>query len=145
MLSDVTSNTITALKTLTEFAASPDTYVVRGEFGKLNTTKEKGVIVVADFKPPRAFGEQEEALVKQVPFVNNLFVYAGHKKTQADCEDDCMDLCESVLTKILNEEFYEATSVNSKYYRWEITDIEWIERSASLSVIAVELTMNYQV
>lgn len=141
----LTAAVITRLKTLPDFSASPDKFVVRGEFGKINTTAQKGVIVVPDFKPTRGFGEGDEQLRKHIPFVNNLFIYFGQVKTQADAEDGCLDLTKKVIAHIADTEFNAGMGYGNKYFRWEMTDIEWVERSASLAVIAVELTMNYQV
>lgn len=145
MLSTLTASVIDKIKELDEFSSNPDKFVVRGEFGKLNTTAQKGVIVVSDFKPTRGFGEGEEQLRKHIPFVNNLFIYFGHQKTQADAEDGCLDLTEKVIALIADYEFNINMVYGNKYFKWEMTDIEWVERSASMAVVAVELTMNYQV
>ncbi len=98
-----------------------------------------------DFKPPANFPNEEGAYPRQVPLTANCFVIAAHKKTLQDAEDAVMDLVEKTISKVTETENKISMNGNHKNFYWEFTDIEWVERSASLCVVAIEFTVNLQV
>lgn len=142
MLTTLADDIVTRLLEIDELT---DINCKRGEFGKVNTIGSKGVLVMIDFKPPVPFGEGDGTLPKQIPVTANLFVQGAHTKGIKSAEDVAFTLSTEVINKMAESDFRIITNSNHKYFNWEFTDIEWIERSASSSVIALEFTMNYQV
>lgn len=145
MLKEVLDKSIEALKTLDDFADDPEKKVCRGEIGKINVVPNKGCIVMPEFKPPQSFGMEGEAREKELHFSPNFFVIAAKYQKLEEAENDCMDLTIKVIQKIHATEFLINMEGNSKYCYLELTDIEWLERSASLCVIALEFTVKLQV
>lgn len=142
MFNQVVENAINTIKEIEDF--NPST-VIRGEPGKVNTIKDTGCLIMSDFQPPRSFGDNDGELVKKIPFTINCFVITGQRKTYKDCESDCLDLAHKVLTKMSVAEAIVEMDGNYKYYKYEWTDIEWVERSASMCTIAIEFSLFLQV
>lgn len=145
MLKEVLDQSIAALKTLSDFSDDPDKKVFRGEPGKINVVPSKGCIVMPEFKPPHTFGMMEESREKELHFSPNFFVIAAKHQKLVDAEDEVMDLTVKVIQKIHETEMFIDMEGNSKHCYLELTDIEWLERSASLCVIALEFTVKLQV
>jgi len=145
MLKEVLDQSITALKTLSDFSDDPDKRVLRGEVGKLNIVPDKCCIVMPEFKPPQTFGMIEESREKELHFTPNYFVISAKHKKLEEAEDASMDLAVKVIQKIHETELFIDMEGNSKHCYLELTDIEWLERSASMCVIALEFTVKLQV
>lgn len=146
MLKQVLDQSITALKTIDSFIDDADNKVFRGELGKINVVKSEGCIVMPEFKPPASFGMTDDVKEKELHFSPNYFVMAAKRKTLEEAENDVMELVLKVITKIHETVFQiDQTGGNFKYCNLELTDIEWLERSASLCVIALEFTVKLQV
>ncbi len=145
MLKEVLDKSIEALKTIEDFSDDPAKKVFRGEVGKINVVPNKGCIVMPEFKPPHTFGMMEEAREKELHFSPNFFVIAAKYAKLEEAENDCMDLTVKVIQKIHSTEMFIDMEGNSKHCYLELTDIEWLERSASMCVIALEFTVKLQV
>lgn len=141
MLQTAIDDLIVVVKTITDF---PTGSVARGEFGKVNSAKSAGCLVVPDFGTPTTFSGDVGELAKQLPFQANLFIYAAQKKTLEAAENEVMDLVQKVIYKINDTESLLSMNGNQKYFHWELTGIEWQDRSASLCVIALEFTVYLQ-
>lgn len=146
MLKEVMDQSIAALKTLSDFSDDPDKKVFRGEVGKINIVPNKGCIVMPEFKPPHTFGMESESREKELHFSPNFFVISAKHKKLEEAEDECMDVTLRVIQKLHATELkILQEGDNFKLCHLELTDIEWIERSASLCVIALEFTVKLQV
>ena len=146
MYSAAIDDLVTELQTITEFSHTEDVpTVMRGEYGKLNVIKSKGCLVMPDFKNvPVNFPVGDGPIPKQLAFIANCFVITAQHKTLVGAEDDVMLLADKVVQKIEVKEFLFDMNDNKKYGKWEWTDIEWLDRSASLCVIALEFSINLQ-
>jgi hypothetical protein len=145
MLKEVLDQSLAALKTIDSFADNPDKKVFRGEVGKINIIANTGCIIMPEFKPPASLGMTDDVRQKELHFSPNFFVISAKHKTLEEAEDECMELAVKVVRKIHATELFVDMEGSSKFCYLELTDNEWLERSASLCVIALEFTVKLQV
>jgi hypothetical protein len=125
--------------------------VERGEEGKSTTVKAPAVLMMPDFKTPEAFGESMDTRSKVLPLtVTSFIIVSGRtneekKVSLSDLEDDCMEKAWTMINAINNAELKIEQEGNPVKEYWEFTDIEWVVRSASKCVLAVEHTLRLQV
>lgn len=140
MFKEVTNNLVTLIGTLTtDFPAGS---VERGEPGKVNIIKSNACLIMPDFQTVEEFSQQPGEYAKQVPFYAECFIISGKQfKTLAEAEDSALDLIEKVISVVTGTE----QQTEQKYFFWELSDVEWYDRSANMCVVKLEFKVYLQV
>lgn len=141
MFKEAINDLVATIKTVTGFTADS---VVRGEPGKINQVKKNTCIVMPDFDSTESLSGDAGELAKSAKFVATCFVCCASEKKLSDAEDIALDLLEAVITKVEETEKLISMGGNQKYCKWETGRIEWHDRSASLTIISVDFSINLQ-
>lgn len=133
---------------ITKLNEAPDLFAggtpaFRGEMGKTTIPRAPSCVLLPDIATPMNLDETDDdsGKDKKLFFVANLFVLSPRKKTQSEAEDAALQLSLDIISRIQGYD-HDITigGVTGKNF-WELTNVEFVERSASGCVIALEFRM----
>jgi len=130
------------LKKIPDFVSAPKV----GEFGKLTVGKAPTAIVVFDVGIPSDADDAENGSgkVKKAPFTASVFVFSDRHRSQYESDIEAMKLALSVIKKFSNPDDEYLLEINGaeEYGFWEFRNWEFVERSATGSVLSVDFEIS---
>ncbi len=142
MTFDIYDNLITKLNEAPDLFAG-GTPAFRGEMGKTTIPKAPSCILLPDIATPMNLDEidDDSGKDKKLFFVANLFVLSTRKKTQSEAEDAALQLALDIIDRVQGVEQTVTVGGRTESNFWELSNVEFVERSASGCVIALEFRM----